>query len=237
MKYKYILFDLDDTILDFKKSEKETIKKIYDIYYLEHDIDFNKFCNIIKKIEKYLWKQVEQNKLSPSQACFERIRFLNTYLNIKLDDIAIAFEYNSYLGHLCDWLPYAKESLDELLKLGVVMGIITNGYSYTQHIKYKKHKLNKWFKCYIIADEIGIAKPDVEIFNKAFEELNIDPTKDKILMVGDSLTADKIGSLNAQIDFCYINNNVNANKDIHTKYVIKDLRELVKIINNTSFSF
>ena len=78
---------------------------------------------------------------------------------------------------------------------------------------------------------VAISKPNAEIFHHALDKINYHDKK-KVLMVGDSLTSDIQGGINAGIDTCWYNPNEYINNtNIKPTYEIKSLfqlRELLK---------
>ena len=122
-----------------------------------------------------------------------------------------------------------KDLLDYLSK-NYKLGIITNGLADVQHKRIRESDVGHYFDDVIISDEIKIAKPNPEIFEYALKSLNHDD-KSSVLMVGDSLSSDIKGGLNASIDTCWCNlsNKVN-NTDIVPKYEINNLLDLKNIL-------
>lgn len=94
----------------------------------------------------------------------------------------------------------------------------------------RESDVGHYFNDVIISDEIKIAKPNPEIFEYALKSLNHDD-KSSVLMVGDSLSSDIKGGLNASIDTCWCNlaNKIN-NTDIVPKYEINNLLDLKNIL-------
>ena len=88
-----------------------------------------------------------------------------------------------------------------------------------------------YFKDIIISEEVAISKPNAEIFHHALDKIGYHD-KNKVLMVGDSLTSDIQGGINAGIDTCWYNPNEYINNtNIKPTYEIKSLfqlRELLK---------
>ena len=75
-----------------------------------------------------------------------------------------------------------------------------------QYLKYKTNLLHQWFECFVVSDEVGVAKPGCEIFEIAFKKMNLkEDNSGEILYVGDSLASDGYGAKNAGIDFAFVN--------------------------------
>ena len=73
-KYKYILFDLDDTLLDFEKAEHIAFNKLLE----DSDIQFNEeLFNKYKEINRGLWRRFELGEMSNKEVTKLR---LNNFL-------------------------------------------------------------------------------------------------------------------------------------------------------------
>ena len=82
----------------------------------------------------------------------------------------------------------------------------------------------------VISDEIGISKPDYKIFEYALNKVNYTGIKDRVIMIGDSLTADIQGGINYGIKTCWVNlfdkeNNINIKPtyEVNNLYDLKDI--------------
>lgn len=203
MTYKALLFDLDDTLVDFRQAELLGLSTIH-TYHLQSHVTEADLKKTYHKINKKLWGKVETGETTANQVKTERFRLLleNFQLNINYETIAHTYEHT--LGRCTNWYPGAEETL-YLLKKYYQLGIITNGLADIQQQKYQRLGLDKLFSCYLISEVIGIAKPKKEIFDLALQELNLQPHE--ALMIGDSLSSDYQGAINAGLDFCWINQN------------------------------
>ena len=110
------------------------------------------------------------------------------------------------------------------------LAIITNGLIDVQQKRIRESKISHYFEAIVISDEIKIAKPNAEIFNYTFSKMGIN-NKNKVLMVGDSLSSDIKGGINAEIDTCWINadNKIKPN-DMNITYEITDILMLKDIL-------
>lgn len=211
MHYQIILFDLDDTLVNFAASEAVGLQKLHEQFYSH--IDYPIFIEKYRAINAPLWKRVgvEENALLPSEIRFLRFKYLNEQIECNTSAEKAADTYEYYLGEHVDWLPNVKEAIELLHRKGHILGIITNGLTEVQY--KKKHKLNlqQWFDCFVVSDEIGISKPNKAIFERAIQEIAskrqqpVDAfAKDTMLMVGDSFHSDGQGAMNFGINYCHI---------------------------------
>lgn len=97
----------------------------------------------------------------------------------------------------------ARKALDHLAAIAR-LGLITNGISDIQRSRIRRLNIEEYFDVVVISAEVGVSKPDPEIFSVAFEALG-HPALEQSLMVGDSLTSDMYGAAAFGIDGCWYN--------------------------------
>jgi len=207
MNYKIILFDLDNTLIDFAASQKAGLQCVHRKFYPEVKFDHLEAC--FKKINYALWKCIHE--VPANQIRHLRFEQLNQTLDYHPELEAVIASYELSLSQQSQWFSGVKETIQRLHQASYIMGVITNGFRQTQNPKYQNLKMDQWFDCFIISDEVKLAKPDKAIFHLAHEQLvmkhgkslkEIDPKS--ILMVGDSLQSDGQGAHNAGFSFCWI---------------------------------
>ncbi|ADL53001.1 YjjG family noncanonical pyrimidine nucleotidase [Clostridium cellulovorans] len=229
MKYEIIIFDADDTLFDFKKSEREAFKNTMVEYDVEYDENYH--LKIYHDINSIIWKELEDKLITQEELKVERFRRLSEAINSKLDENKLAKSYIKHLGN-ASFLFEETLGLIESLHKDYKLTIVTNGLTDVQKNRIKKSTIAKYFQDIVISEEIKVAKPDPKIFQHALD--NIKHTdKSKVLMVGDSLTSDIQGGINFGIDTCWYNPNKMENKtEIHPTYEISNLAELKAILED-----
>lgn len=228
MKYEIIIFDADETLFDFKKSEKEAFKNT--ILKFNMDYDENYHLKIYKEINTAIWKEFEEGLITQEKLKIERFKRLSNKLGIDFDEALFA---KSYMEHLADasFLYDGTTDLIESLNKTHRLSIVTNGLTAVQDKRIRKSTIAKYFDTIVISEEILIAKPNPEIFEHALKNMDaID--KSKILMVGDSLSSDIQGGINFGIDTCWYNPNKVINKtSIKPTYEISNFLELKALLD------
>lgn len=225
--YKVILIDIDDTLLDFDKAETaaliDTLEK-YNIKYDEHVIkDY-------KRINLDYWHKFEKGLTTIPELMIDRFRdFLSIHKIESLDKTKDINEYYlSRLNEKNDIIPDACEVIRELQKKYQVYPA-SNGVGETQVRRIETSQLKGLFSKYYISGFIGNRKPEKAFFDYIFNDLN-GVKKEEFLMVGDSLSSDIQGGINAGIDTCFFNHRGKAVKDVKPTYEIKELKELLEIL-------
>lgn len=230
MKYEVILFDADETLFDFKKSEREAFKNTMLNFNIEYDENYH--LKIYKEINTGIWKEFEQGLITQEKLKTERFKRLSDKLNISFDEINFA---KSYMEHLADASFLFDDSMDliENLNKSYKLSIVTNGLTSVQDKRIRQSNIAKYFDAIIISEEILISKPDPKIFEHTLKHMNFFD-KSKVLMVGDSLTSDIQGGINFGIDTCWYNpNKVKNETSIKPTYEISSFDELKALLINS----
>lgn len=227
MKYELIIFDADDTLFDFHKGEEQALIRIKSHYGI--DYDQTEYINEYRVINKKVWDEFERELITAEELKIERHRRLFEKLGVSIDPKEFSVKYLDVLSEMAFLFTDAEEILRELNKKYKLV-LVTNGLARVQRSRLEKALLMNYFDAIIISEEIGVAKPNVEIFEHAFEKAR-HKDKSTALIVGDSLKSDIKGGLNYGIDTCWFNPNGKENDtDIKPKYEIKSLKELENII-------
>lgn len=228
MKYEVIIFDADETLFDFKKSEREAFKSTI----LEFGMQYDENCHLktYQIINTAIWKEFEEGLITQEKLKVERFKRLSNKLKVNFDEFEFAKSYMKHLGN-ASFLYDGSVELVENLSRNYTLSIVTNGLTSVQENRIRKSIISEYFKDIVISEEIAIAKPNPKIFEHALKNINhIDKTK--VLMVGDSLTSDIQGGLNFEIDTCWYNPNKLINEiGIKPTYEISSFDELIFILN------
>ena len=143
MKYKVILFDADETLFDFKKSEKEAFKNT--MIEFGFDYDENYHFSIYKEINTVIWKELEENLITHAELKIERFKRLKDKLGVNFDENEFADAYIKHLGNGSFLLDGAAKLVEELSHK-YTLSIITNGLTSVQERRIKKSAISKYFK-------------------------------------------------------------------------------------------
>lgn len=201
MTYKHLLFDIDDTLLDFEVAQENAFK----LFLEDYDIAFSK--DIYAQYNHYnqnLWKQYEEGKLQKSELIATRFpNFLSRFGISVTDGKAVDDKYRMYLAQGNQLIDGALELVESVANR-YTLGIVTNGVSYTQRTRLDNNGLTSYFSNVFISDEIGAQKPDSRFFDVVKDTLGItDPSE--VLIIGDNLMADIFGGQQAGFDTCWVN--------------------------------
>lgn len=200
MKYKFLLFDADHTLFDFKMSEHNALK--------------NALCELKlpsgeEEIERYsvinmrYWKMLERGEIDKKSLMLARfVEFAREYgFEDKAEELSVLYMTN--LSRESILFDGALEMIEKLSK-DYRLFIITNGVKTTQDGRFGLSPITKYFEKIFISEEIGAEKPSLDFFDaveKGIEGYN----RDEALVIGDSLSSDIKGAINAGIDSLWYN--------------------------------
>lgn len=223
---KTVLLDLDDTILDFKKAEAEALKQTL------IQLDIEPKDSTIKRyseINESLWKLLEKGQIERSRLLVKRFEILFEELGVERCG---KLAWNTYEGLLSSGHFFVDGALEvlEILKDNYDLYIVSNGTATVQEKRIKSADISKYFKEIFISQQIGYNKPRLEFFEECFKHIP-NFTKDETIIVGDSLSSDIKGGINAGIHTCWFNLRKNPSLvDIVPEYTIDKISELPNLL-------
>lgn len=227
MKYKVILFDADETLFDFKKTEREAFKNAMIDFGVDYDEGYH--FSIYKEINTAIWKELEEGLITQDKLKVERFKRLNDKLNAGFNEEEFARAYMMHLGNGSFLLDGAIELIEDLSSK-YILSIVTNGLTSVQERRVKKSVIAKYFKEIVISEEVGVSKPNPEIFEYALRNIE-GINKSEILMIGDSLSSDIRGGINYGIDTCWFNiHKEKNNMELNPTYEVSSYKELADLL-------
>ncbi|MBE5663196.1 noncanonical pyrimidine nucleotidase, YjjG family [Staphylococcus sp. SS60] len=228
MGYKNILIDFDDTIVDFYDAEEWAFHYMANLF--EHkatDLDFLEF----KKINHQHWEAFQQNKLTKAEVLSQR--FVNYFKRHQMEIDGHRADVLFRNGLAEAKIKYFDKTLETIIELSENhnLYIVTNGVTETQKRRLNQTPLHKYFKNIYISEETGHQKPSPEFFNYVFNDIG-ESERESSIIVGDSLTSDILGGINAGIATCWFNfRNFEPNPEITPDYEINSWTQLKRIVD------
>ena len=227
MRYDVILFDADDTLLDFQKSEDAALRRAFEAFQLPLTAEVREGY---LEINHGLWKALERGEIDKPQVLARR--FQDTFEKFGIDgpkDGSFEREYQRMLGEGAYLVDDAPDVLNAL-QGRCTLAIVTNGVTATQTNRLRLCGLDKIIPHVFISEQIGVAKPQQGFFDAVFAARG-EPDRSRVLIVGDSLTSDMRGGEVAGIDSCWYNPKGKPNDSaVRPTYEIRTLTELLSII-------
>ena len=225
MAYTHILFDIDNTLLDFSRTEA---------FALEQSLTSNNITFVPEHLTGYrtinhqYWQDFEAGKVTLPELKVGRFQSFLDSISLTADATEFSSMYRNYLSQ-GSFLLEGAEDIVKKLASNYSLHIITNGFSTVQRPRLAASPITQYFDSITISEEVGYKKPETEIFDIVFEAME-NPDKSQTIIIGDSLSSDIQGGINYEIDTCWFNPEQKTAPDgFDITHIIHDLKELNSI--------
>ena len=201
MKHRLFLFDLDDTLLDFKASERLSFDRTLRALGLGTLPDglFERY----QAINTALWRRFEAGTVAKDVLKVERFRQTFDASSLDLDPEAASRIYLESLSDTVVLVDGAPALCETLAGIGEV-GIITNGVEHIQHRRIASSGLQRHISFVATSERCGHAKPDSRFFDYSVKMARAFAHAETVI-VGDRLDADILGANRFGIESCWFN--------------------------------
>lgn len=228
MTYKFLLFDLDHTLLDFDTAEDVALTQLLKEEGVE---DIQAYKDYYIPMNKALWKDLELKKIRKQELVNTRFSKLFSHFGIEKDGVYLAERYQFYLAQQGQGFSGAMELLDSLIDRGYELYAATNGITTIQTGRLAQSGLAPYFNQVFISEQLQTQKPDA-LFYEKIGALIPNFYKNHALMIGDSLSADIQGGNNAGIDTVWYNPHHLENKtQAHPTYEVDSYQALLELLD------
>ena len=223
MRYKVVLFDNDDTLMDFQAGNRNAVNRLMDELGYFHPDRYEQY----QAVNRELWAALERGEIAQSELRLRRFMRFYDLSPVPGDPKAASDRFVTLLGEQSILMPHAEEVVRAIAsRLPVI--IVTNGMTVIQKNRMDRSPLKDLISGMVISEELGVSKPRPEIFWQALRPLSVAP--EDALMIGDGVSSDIRGANNAGIDACWLNpSGAVLPEGVHAEYIIRDLRECVEI--------
>lgn len=229
---KAVLLDIDNTLLSFDESVKESMKIGFQKFGIGsyEDEMFSVFC----KINSDLWRLIETGDISLEE--LEHIRWNMIFDSLGISANGVLFEkyFKEFLFDSAIPEIGAKELL-EYLSSRYILCAASNGPYEQQVNRLRISGMLDFFSHLFISEEIGFSKPSSEFFDVCINRLNSSSDSTiapyEIMIIGDSLSSDISGGINCGMKTCFFNpTNKPVPSDIKIDYVVTALADITEIL-------
>ncbi|MBM7643402.1 YjjG family noncanonical pyrimidine nucleotidase [Streptococcus loxodontisalivarius] len=228
MSYKFLLFDLDHTLLDFDVAEDIALEELL----REAGVtDIAAYKDYYIPMNKALWEDLALGRISKAELINTRFAKLFSHFGQTVDGTYFAQRYQHFLSQQGQTFEGAADFLAQLLSQGYRLLAATNGVTFIQKGRLAQSDIETYFEQVFISDEVGAQKPQLAFYEKIAEQVaGFDPSC--ALMIGDSLTADIQGGNDAGIDTAWFNPNGLENRSqAQPTYIVSSYEEILNILN------
>ena len=218
--YKWVLFDLDDTLVDFPV--QQALEQTLEHYNIQPTAEM---LQEYHQLNYSLWQRYNSGEIDAMG--LQQTRFIPFAKQIDCDPMTLNNSFLAQIVKLSEPLEGVIETLT-LLRDHVNMGIITNGFSMPQRGRINKLGWDQWFDPVVISDEVSLTKPSAEIFQHTLALMG-GALPEEVLMVGDNPKTDIDGAAAQGIITCWYNPTQKEDHCLAT-YEVNHIAELKQII-------
>ena len=199
---KVILWDIDNTLLDFTAAERVSLGRRFTEFGMGECTD--EIAADYSAINMRFWEMLERGEKTKKEILTERFReFLSKYGGDPRRAEEFDHAYESGLPETIIFFDGAQEVLSALKGRLVQYGV-TNGTKFVQERKLANSGLDRLLDRVFISEDVGYEKPDRRYFDAVLAGLDgVDPGE--IMIVGDSLTSDMKGGDSLGLVTCWFN--------------------------------
>lgn len=225
-RYDALLCDLDDTLFDFRQAEANAFAVACEAAGVR---DTPELLALYSQINDALWKLLEQGGVTQEALRVRRFEQFLERTGIRADARAVADTYADALSLQAVALPGAVEAVARWRDILPVV-VVTNGIASIQRGRMARSPVGALIADMVVSEEIGAAKPDPTMLRAAMARAGVS-NPSRALVLGDSLSSDMQGAVNAGIDACWYNPRGEKNaRGLPIRYEVRTLREVDDIL-------
>lgn len=188
-----VLFDLDDTLLDYSGGVEESWRRAVLATDPGAALEAEVLVAALARARLLFWEDPGRHRLERTNMprAWHRIAAQALESLGIPDDARAGAIARHFAGHRRETMrlfPEARETLERLRARGIPLGLVTNGDAVQQRDKIERHGLARHFDTIVIEGEFGVGKPDSAVYRQALRALGAAPTE--AWMVGDHLVFD-----------------------------------------------
>ena len=223
-----VLWDVDGTLLDFHAAESAAIRSLFQEFSLGECTD--EMIHRYSKINDSFWQRLEQNEITKEEVLIGRFDVFFAEQGID-PELAPVFnrEYQERLG---DTIVYRDDSLNLVKSLHgkIRQYAVSNGTITAQTKKLKQSGVGALMDGIFLSEKLGVEKPNKGFFDQVLAAVSPDSLSE-VMIIGDSLTSDMQGGINAGIKTCWYNPDRKALPEAYpVDFIISNLHELVELL-------
>ena len=229
MRYQQIIFDVDDTIIDFAATEDFALHSLFNAHHWPLSAELQRQYH---SYNQGLWRRLEQCELTYEELSEMTFHdFILDHFGIEIDGKKAMDEYRSYFGEAHQLLPGVEDTLIFAKKQGYKLTVLSNGEKFMQNHRLELAGVKKYFDLIVTSEEAHYSKPNPHAFDYFFSRTEIGPIE--TVFFGDGLQSDILGAEKYGFDSIWYNHRHRKNTlHLHPKFVVETYPELVKLMQN-----
>lgn len=216
---RFVLLDLDDTILDFHRAEAAAVSKTFLRLGIEPT---EQIVQRYSEVNAAHWRMLERGEITRAQVLTGRFRQIFSEIGAGCDPEHTQQIYEAYLSRGHYFIPGAEQLLKDLYG-NYHLYLVSNGNAVVQKGRLESAGIAPYFDAIFISELIGADKPSRAYFDRCFAKIpDFDPQQ--AILIGDSPTSDILGGIRVGVKTCWFNPNHRLpHPEIHADYEIDQL--------------
>ena len=229
MRYQQIIFDVDDTIIDFAATEDFALHSLFNAHHWPLSAELQRQYH---SYNQGLWRRLEQGELTYEELSEMTFHdFILDHFGIEIDGKKAMDEYRSYFGEAHQLLPGVEDTLIFAKKQGYKLTVLSNGEKFMQNHRLELAGVKKYFDLIVTSEEAHYSKPNPHAFDYFFSRTEIGPIE--TVFFGDGLQSDILGAEKYGFDSIWYNHRHRKNTlNLHPIFEVETYPELVKLMQN-----
>lgn len=221
---KAVVFDFDNTLMDFMKMKKAAVDSAVD-YMIDAGLKVKK-SEMVEKIFKIYWEEGIED-----QNIFDKV-LLREFGEIDYKILAAGIVgYRKAKEAYMMLYPHVKMTLSELMKMGIKLGVVSDAPRLPVWLRIVSLGLHHYFEKVVTFDDTGERKPNPKPFLKILEELKVEPKN--AIMVGDWAERDIVGAKNIGMITAWAKyGNQFDTRNSGADWELEDIYDLISIVKN-----
>lgn len=221
-----VFLDIDNTLLDFNECANVSAGKAFrDLNLDYHDGVFPVFTEENDK----LWLKIEKGTITREE--LHKLRWCNIFERLQMDADGILMEklFLHYIEESPVLMSGALELLTYLFPKYTVC-LASNASEKRQTKRLAQTPIPPLVHHIFLSETMGTPKPEKGFFDACFARLP-EASPETSIIIGDSLSADIAGGINAGLKTCWFNpHHLPAPNDYTIDYIVHSLEEIQTIL-------
>lgn len=190
---KAVIFDLDNTIFDHNRVQRESLHRIHSHYSdTFKGLEFPVFFDHYIENNELVWNQLFKGEITKETLRLRRFADILEFFGLDSSPaLEMTDKYLDVYTEIAYFMKGARELLDNV-RGRFKLGMVTNGFADIQFIKLENLGIKDYFDVVVTSDEARAMKPDARIFEAAVKRLNC--LVSECLFIGDSYENDIAGA-------------------------------------------
>lgn len=228
-RFDWILFDADGTLLDYDAAESHSLSVSAGSFGVSLSPGMHQ---AYREINSALWRKFELGQVSSEALRVRRFDELAELFGWKISGSDFSNAYLSVLSRSGHMMKGARVMLDSLPG-DYQLAVITNGIRDVQYGRLSEAGILDKFEHIIISEDAGAAKPSPDFFDYMCRKID-ETRKDRMLIVGDSISSDITGGVGYGIPSVWFNPESIPNRTaVQPDWEIRDWNGLKRILSGT----